>query len=49
MEDAFSIHSPAGCGNKVPGLSIPPLHQIRVVADEVNSAVVTGSGVVGGE
>ena len=48
-EDEFSIHSPAGCGNSVPGLSIHPLHHIRVVADEVNSAVVTGSGVVGGE
>ena len=48
-EKEFSIHSPAGCGNSVPRLSIHPLHHIRVVADEVNSVVVTGSGVVGGE
>ena len=48
-EEDFSIHSPVGYGNNVPGLSIHPLHHIRVVADEVNSVVVTGSGVVGGE
>ena len=48
-EDELSIHSPVGCGNSVPGLSIHPLHHMRVVADEVNSVVVTGSGVVGGE
>ena len=45
----LSIYSPGGSGISVPRLSIHPFHHIRVVADEVNSVVVTGSEVVGGE
>ena len=48
-EEALSIYSPIGYRRCILELSIHPLHHIRVVADEVNSVVVTGSGIAGGE